>query len=451
MKIFFLTTCVASLLSAVASAKPPQIPQGPLDAAACGRFAAANSATAAEADARLRGALARRDEVAAVYSLKLTGRALLAPSFTARGSGLNNHYRYEYKRLSNWGPYTSLELTAIKPLHTFGRAEAGVDAAQADAEVHRARLSEAQNKVALEARKLYHLHLSIEKLRPALRKALEGIGQACRKAETLYAEATGDVTEVDLAKLHYAQAEVHRFLGQAEHGSELSLLGLKQVMGVSLDEVLELDEAALSEPPDENTEGLLEELLSRAAEGRPEWTQLREGLRATQLWERAERRALLPTLFAAASVSLAWTPTRDRDPNPWHYDMFNRTFGGIALGLNFDIDPRLAAARGEVARAERARVAALARFAETGIALQVRRAHDDVARLTEALCDTRRAARETGKWLTFALSAYASGSGEARDVIEGLLNELQAKKTHFDTLLAYHNAVSDLHYATGEI
>ena len=48
-----------------------------------------------------------------------------------------------------------------------------------------------------------------------------------------------------------------------------------------------------------------------------------------------------------------------------------------------------------------------------------------------------------------ASTAYASGSGDARDLLEGLAAYVQAKRTHLEALQSFYLADAQLIYAVG--
>jgi hypothetical protein len=68
-------------------------------------------------------------------------------------------------------------------------------------------------------------------------------------------------------------------------------------------------------------------------------------------------------------------------------------FGGIALGILFDIDPWKASARAAQARGLQTQVEGLEKFAGTGIPMEVRKAHDDAIRPSAS-----RPWRPTARW-----------------------------------------------------
>jgi outer membrane protein TolC len=419
-----------------------------LDVEACVRAAVADSAVMQEGDAKVAEYMARLKEIESVYYPKFAATLFVAPVFTVKGNGFEQAVERRFTSISDWGPYTSLEMLLTKPLYTFGRVEAGADAARARAEVERARLRESRNKIALEVRKLYYMRLLAQSMLPALHNADALLSDALQNAQNMFDEASGDVTEVDLAKLSYGAAEVKRYILVAQYGSNLALSALKHTMGWPETAQLEQADTLLPAPPQaDNT--TLAALIEQAEQRRPEWLQLQQGARAAHKLAEAERRANWPVLFAAGVFSGAYTPNHDADENPWHLDIYNRYAGGVAVGLKFDLDPMLARAKAQVAQAKGAQIDALKRFAQTGIPLQVKRAHCDVQRHQMALKLADSGVIATRKWMTFGASAYASGIGEAREVLEGLAAYLQAKRTYFETLQAFWLAQAELTYALG--
>jgi outer membrane protein TolC len=389
------------------------------------------------------------EEVESVWYPKLAGTAFLAPAFTLRGSGFDPNPVIRYKSIRDWGPYTNLELTLAQPLYSFGRAQAGREAARQRMLVERARLDEAGQALALEVRKLYYARLLAASMVPSLQQAKQTVEEAQRRAEALFAQGGGEVTQVDLAKLAFAQAEVSRYLVQAQTGERIALAALKHTMGLPQSAPLKLADERLPKPSAEPLPPL-PTLLQQASVQRPQWAQLSHGKQAALRWEEAERLANWPTVVLAGVFGAAWTPTHDKDTNNWHYDVYNRLVGGAALALKIDFDPALHKARAHVARSTGEQVEALRRFAETGIPLQVRKAYETLEGLQATLKATQEGLAATRRWLNFASTAYLSGTGEARDMLEGMGGYLQARRNYLEAVQQHHTALAELTYAIGE-
>ncbi|OGQ91087.1 MAG: hypothetical protein A2289_05330 [Deltaproteobacteria bacterium RIFOXYA12_FULL_58_15] len=435
--LWILLPC--SLLANGAAAEPLTVDQ-------CVEIALSRSASIDEAEAKVKQHEAVLAEVESSYYPKLAGIAFVAPMYTVRGD--INSYERKWKSLNHWGPYTYLEALLAQPLYTFGRVEAGEKAASARAAVERARVREAELVVALEVRRLYFLRLFALSMLPALDNAASILDEAQEKGEEEYAKSSGEITQVDLMKLSYGASEISKFQIAARAGAALALSALKHTMGLAESEPLELADQRLPRLDDYDPPGLTA-MLTEAKANRPEWIQITSGKEAAAALERAELLAMAPVLLLAGQIHWTWTPMRDDLENPYQYDPHNDLYGGVALALNFNLDPALAYAKADKARALHQEVEALEQFASTGIPLRVRKAYDEVIRFREVVTLSQDGVKSTTKWMEFAGAAYMLGTGEAKDLLEGLVAFLQAKQSYYENLQNYYIARAELDFAVG--
>jgi len=94
----------------------------------CVEHALKSNAQIQEAQAKVAKWQARLKQVESLYYPKLMGLAYLAPMFTVKGNAVDGVER-RWKRYKDWGPCTHLEAILAQPLYSFGRIEAGKDAA----------------------------------------------------------------------------------------------------------------------------------------------------------------------------------------------------------------------------------------------------------------------------------------------------------------------------------
>jgi outer membrane protein TolC len=83
--------------------------------------------------------------------------------------------------------------------------------------------------------------------------------------------------------------------------------------------------------------------------------------------------------------------------------------------------------------------------------VQVRRAHADLLRARRSQQISQMGLVATRQWMNSAATAYQSGVGEARDLLEGLAAYVQAKRAMLESLLSYHVAAAELDHAVGTI
>ncbi len=417
----------------------------PLGADDCVRIAVERSARVQAARADVEVYRAQADQVEALLSVKFQAVTYMAPMFKAEGGlGFDAPYRND---LTSWGPYAHADARLIKPLGTFGRYTAGVTAARERVAVEQEKARETANVVRSEVRRLYALRLYALSMKPNLENGKQILGKAISKAEAMYAKDTGDVTLPDLMRLKYGAGEIDRFLRLANDGIELAGLAIKQAIGMSLAEPIEFADDKLA--PIEGDIAALAELVEAARRDRPEMAQIAHGKLATAAWETAERRANLPVLFAAAAGQADWSPMRPKGYSGAFYNLYNDWFAGAAVGLKFDIDLAAAGAKAGEAQAKGRWVAANEGLAATGIPLQVEKARRDLVQNRDLSRIAEDEVKSTRKWMAFSAAAYESGTGEARDVLEGVAAYLLAKKAYYDHLLGAFQAKADLELAIG--
>ena len=437
----FTTFVIAAALSQAAPAEPRRTSVDELV-----RAALQGSGLVEEAEGKVDEWRGRLSEVQSIFYPKLSGMGFVAPMFRVRGAfPLEQDVTRDY---TDWGPYVQLQALLVQPLTTFGRAAAGWNAAEHRMQVERARAQQTRNVLALEVRKFYYLHLYARSLLPALENGQKTLEKARVAAEELYESNSGKVTQVDLQKLAYGSAELEKYLLQAQVGAALSLEALKHMAAMPAEAPLVLVDDALPSP-DGAPLPSLPAALRMASERRPEWLQVHHGKKAALSNEQAERLANLPTLFAAGRFEAAWTPMREDARNSYVFDPFNRVTGGVAVGLQFDVDPWKARAKGDAAHGLLRQVEGLEKFAATGIPLEVRKAYEE-ARQAEKLAEiTERSSAAARKWMLFAGTAYSSGTGDASDVLEGVVSYLQSRRSYFEALQNVHTSRATLLYATG--
>lgn len=421
----------------------------PLDVHQCVELALRQNGRVAEAQAKVEEYEARLAQIESVYYPKLMGFGFVAPTFGVKGSAMTHDVERKFG-WRDWGPYARTQMLLVQPFYTFGRAEAGEEAARERAEVERARLRETENLIALEVKRFYYGRLLARSILPSLQNADKILRDAQSRAQKLFSEGSGDVTQVDLAKLDYGGTEIVRNQTMANDLGKLAASALKHSMGLPDDSSLVFADNELANVPDvDSTIASLPALFQEAASNRPEWAQIEHGRRAALKWEEAERLANYPAVFVAGQLTASWTPTREDSPNPYNYDPFNEIVGGLALGVQFNVDPMLTRAKGDAAHATYNQINGLKRFAATGIPLQVRKAYEELSRYKTLVQTANTAVVATRKWMTFAGAAYSAGTGEARDLLEGLVAYLRAKQTYFETLHNYYIARSELDFAVG--
>ncbi len=448
MKIVFVTgfLLLSNVLSVSANTNSVHRQQA-LSLQQCIEIAIDKNASVEVANAKVDEYRARLLEVQSKYYPKLSVMSYLAPMFTVRGDATRPVER-DFS-LGSWGPYTHLEAMFAMPIYTFGRLEAGENAAEERLKVEKAKLREAENQVKLEVTKFYYSYLYASTMLPHLKGAEKMGKEIYAKAEELYNEASGKVTKVDLMKLKYADAEIKKYILIAEEGIVLSMSALKHTMGLKDEEILVLDRKSIPKPKRKLVLDDIPALIDTAIENRPEWQQIRHGLNAVASLKESQQKANKPVIFVAGTFQADWAPTRENTTNPYQYDPYNQVFGGVAVGFKLDLDWKLNKAKLASINATQREVNGLQQLAVTGIPLQIKKSRSEVVRFHQQVKLSKKALKAANKWVVFSGAAYASGTGEVKDALEGIVASLTAKRDYYEGMLKYHIAKAELDYATG--
>jgi outer membrane protein TolC len=236
-------TRITAALVVLASSPAMANTYADLDVDGCVEIALSHSAEIERAEAKVEAYRARLRQVEAIFYPKLRGMAFIAPMYTVEGSVSGFERRYD--GLDDWGPYAHLEAILAQPLYTFGRAEDGEKAAQAQIKVEQARVREARNAVAREVRRLYYSRLYTASMKPAIVQAESVLEKAIERAQRIYDEATGEVSFADLSRLRFAKLEIDKVKNLVEYYETISLAALKHTMGLPNDVQLTFSETRL--------------------------------------------------------------------------------------------------------------------------------------------------------------------------------------------------------------
>jgi outer membrane protein TolC len=313
----------------------------------CVREALVHSGQVIEAKGKVREWEGRLKEVESTYWPKLIGLTYVAPLYGVKAVQSPSYQQIpiSYQRdLTSWGPYIKLQGILAEPIGTFGRYDAGKEAASERMAVEQARYEQTRNTLALEVRKYYLLHLYARSFLPSLDLANRLVKEAQDKAKEEFDTGSGSVTQVDLNKLRFGYIELQKAKVQANIGEKLALAALKHTMGLPQDAPVETVEAALPPMPTDPLDPL-QAYIARAKEHRPEMAQLYHGEKASKAFELTERLSSMPTAFVALQIDLNWSPMWPAQDNPFAWDRFNTITPGAAIGLQFDIDVAKSLAR----------------------------------------------------------------------------------------------------------
>jgi len=346
------------------------------------------------------------------------------------------------------GIFDRVDITLIQPLYTFGKITSGKEAAAGGVKVDEARADQKASDIILKVHEYYYGLLLARDLKVLVLDVKEKLDSAKEKTEKLLAEDSKSVDEMDLLKLKTFGGVVERYLNEADKSVELAQHALGMTVGLEKTDEFEVADQHLK--PVSRPLFDLDTYVEKARLFRPEFIQLREGLRARQALIQVAKSDYYPTFFAAGYFSYAAASNRDYLKNPYVYDPFQRLVTAAVLGLKWDINFGITSSKVQSARAEHEKLLQTEAFAEAGIPLQVRKAYLEVIEANKNIRATEESYTSARKWLVSAVANFDLGIGEAKEIFEALRAYAENRAENYKGIYNYNLALANLDHMTGE-
>lgn len=350
--------------------------------------------------------------------------------------------------LSHLTWYAAGDILLTQPLYTFGKISENMKAAGFGIEVDRARKDQRRNEIAEKVREYYYGLLLAREMKGLVEEIQGYLDSARTSARKLLDQGSANVDETDLYKLDAFTGEAAKFLNEANRGETLALAALRARLGLPstapleiADEHLTLEDAAIRD---------LSFYLADAENRRPEYRQIREGLKARASLVAAAQAAYYPDIFLGAIYSGAYSPGRDKINNPYVTDFFRHSWGGVSLGFKWHLDFGITGAKVAAERAQYERLLKTREYAATNIPLQVTKYQLELLEAKKSAESLKTAWTNARKWTVAAVANFDFGIGPARDIFEGLQNYARMKGEYFQALYNFRVAEANLMLATGQ-
>ncbi|MBI4848861.1 MAG: TolC family protein [Nitrospirae bacterium] len=370
---------------------------------------------------------------------------LFGPSPKARGNQINSDYRND--GIEGLGVFGSADIKVVQPIYTFGKITEAKNAASHGIMVEASKVKQKATDVALEIKQYYYGHLAAlegEKLVDEIQGYLDS---TIEKTKKLIESESGRATELDLNKLETYQGLLAKYRGEAEKNIILSKDALRTFMGLDGNAIFSLKDEALK-PVDADVREL-KFYSEKSKELRPEFAQLREGLKAKESLLNMAKADYYPKIFAAAFYSYSDATERDRVTNPWIYDYFRHQAGGAALGMKWNFDFGITGSQVHRARADYLKLQSLHEHASAGIPLQVEKSYREMIEAKNSIEATRKAFESARKWMIGAVMNYDMGIGEAKDAADAIAAYGNMKEQYIKSVYNFNMSYANVLQASG--
>lgn len=346
------------------------------------------------------------------------------------------------------GVFGRAVIRVVQPLYTFNKIGSFREAASRGVRVSQAAVGQQASEVVLQVKQAYYGALLASDTRAFLKGLLKDVRDSLKTTERRVEAGSAAATLGDVYQLRSFAARIEKGIADAGEGHTIAMDGLRTLMqlepGVQfklVDRNLTAAAVALRR---------VEDYEQTADEIRPEFVQLREGIKAREALVEAAVADRYPIFFAAALADVAGATNRDRSRNPIITDPLMHSQGGFFLGLNWHFDFGITEGRIDEARAEHMQLIYKKDFADLGIPFQVRKAYEEFQTATANIKNTKDAYRNARRWLVTAVANLDLGIGEVVQLTQAFILYIEFRVENFRAIHAQRIALANLDFATGE-
>lgn len=342
-------------------------------------------------------------------------------------------------------PAFSLDIGGVIPLYTFGKIEAGKNAAEAQVRYFEWDLEKWRNFARMDVRRAYFgLQLArdaryiIDDALQRLSKAIDGLSSKLEKGDT-------SVDEIDKLRLLVYRDEVIARAGEATRGETYALAALRFLTGVQT--AFDIPDEPLKKP--DVPLAPVVRYLSAARLFRPEVSQARAGIAARQAQVDLQRARYFPDFGIGLSGTYAVAPSVATQNTALAPNPFNHFYGIAGLGFRWSLDLLPNSARVARTEADLEEARALLRMALGGIAVEVENAHAVVVEAKNREESWSRAEHRAKQWISTVQDSIDLGTKNENAMNEPLRVYVNARVSHIYALMDFNIALSDLARVSG--
>jgi outer membrane protein TolC len=342
-------------------------------------------------------------------------------------------------------PSIRLDINGNVPLYTFGKIEAGADAARAGVRVGEWDVEKQRLSVRNDVRRAWYGVLFARDVRYVGKEILEKLDEHIDRIAKKLDDGDESASEIDKLRLDVYREDIRARMSEPVKGETMATTALRFFTGNP--GALEIPDEPLKRP----TQELLPVVswLEAARLYRPDLKMAQAGLDARARLLDLARARLMPDIGLSLSSSYAFSPSAERQRNPWVGDNFNHFFYGFALGFRWNLDVLPQVARVAQARAQLEEVEANLRLALGGVAVEVEHAHAVAVDAKMRLEAFERSERRAKQWVSKIQTAVDLGTEDERMLAEPIRAYATARINRLQASYDYVVALSQLVFVSG--
>ena len=370
---------------------------------------------------------------------KLNVLTFLAPMPSIKGDALRSKTDLWG---NDWAFYYNFDAMLVVPLYTFDRLSEAKSAATDAIEAAKAEKRSITHNVIYNMKKFYYGHLFATTVyNDIIVKVEESLTEALKIAKDSYNKGDGTVKKSDLAKLEIGMIELKKNKNYVESMIKLTSKALTTYLHVG-DKEIKLDKEILA--VENATIKKVDQYLVDLMKNNPDYARLLAGMKAKKHLVEVEEGANYPVIFAGGILKFAFAPSVDSQPSMFANDPYNTFTGNVGVGAMWTLDLFVTNAKAKRAIAEYKKLVEKKKYADEGFPILLDKTYLALIECQDNIALQKEASRKALGWMTFAFAAFKTGTGEAKDALEGLAAFAQYFKNYYEAIFNYNMALAEL-------
>lgn len=347
----------------------------------------------------------------------------------------------------DWAVFTRAEVNAVQPVFTWGALKNVVNASQEAAEAAKERFESEKSDIALRLYELYNSYLLSLEVNRLLDDASSKIDEIERQIEEQDESGELDIDESEIYKFEIFKSEFDIQAAEVEENTKYIQSIWNYVLQAEDGQVFEPEVRFLDPLKNELEE--LDYYRTNALEYRSELKAIDAGINAADYGVKATRAENYPTVFLGVSGSFANTPNRPRQSNPFIINNTNYASAAVGFGIRQNLDFLSVKADVNRSRIRKKQAEYLRDAAEDGIILEIGEKYRDASLAQVKVEKTDEALVTTKQWLRQEQLDYDFGTGDTKDLIDALKEELEKRVELKQVTFEYNKRMAELWRVSG--
>ncbi|GAB5408695.1 MAG: hypothetical protein BalsKO_10600 [Balneolaceae bacterium] len=383
-------------------------------------------------------------------SLNFRSEHALVPGVTSPNGFSEEEIYLDGDAYNDWdkvGLFTRFRIQGVQPIFTWGAVGKAIEAAQTGVKATEQEYEATRAEFELRLYDLYYSYVFALEIERLLIDAEDKVNQIGRELDKQLEENPAEVDESDVFKFKVFKAQ---FGIQKEEVTQ-SLLFVRETWNYALRN----DEKTVYEPEIRFLDPVQTEVQSisfyqtSAKNNRAELVGLELGRNAMQQYIGSLKARNLPGLYLGFTTTLASTPIRPRQPNPFISTPENTFNTAVGFSIRQNLNFFQAKTSLERSKLEVSRLDFLKDAMQDGIILEVNEAYRNAALAEVTVEKTDEALQIAKEWLRMEQLDYDLGFGESKDLVDAVRQELELRLSEMESIFEFNSAIAKLNKSAG--